>query len=109
RYRYHALSREEIASKWTLADFAHTGTRELTAEDYVYQIKRLAHPRVHSPLYGLMSQYIVGLQELAATLREARPDERGWLDLRRDPLEGAQVVVRYTYRIKLIGRLPQFA
>jgi len=109
RYRYHALSREEIASKWTLADFAHTGTRELTAEDYVYQIKRLAHPRVHSPLYGLMSQYIVGLQELAATLREARPDERGWLDLRRYPLEGAQVVDRYTYRIKLKGRYPQFA
>ncbi len=38
------------------ADFAETGTRELTAEDYVYQIKRLAHPRLHSPIFGLMSR-----------------------------------------------------
>ena len=27
-----------------------------------YQIKRLAHPRLHSPIYGLMAEYIVGLQ-----------------------------------------------
>ena len=35
----------------------------LLAEDYVYQIKRLASPRLHSPILGLMSQYIVGLAE----------------------------------------------
>ena len=33
-----------------------TGTRELIADDYVYQIKRLAHPRLHSPIFGLMSR-----------------------------------------------------
>src|SRR5690606_35417946 len=83
RYRYHELSREAIARKWTLDDFPETGTRELTAADYVYQIKRLAHPHVHSPIYGLMSQYIAGLTDFAVTLREAQPDERGWLDLRK--------------------------
>ena len=83
------------------------GTRELVAEDYVYQIKRLAHPRLHSPILGLMSEYIVGLAEYAKALRNA--DERdGWLDLRRYPLQGVEVVDRYTYRVTLKGRYPQF-
>ena len=69
--RYQNLSRAEVAKIWTLADFKYSGTRELTADDYVYQIKRLAHPRLHSPIFGLMSQYIVGLTELSDTLRKA--------------------------------------
>ena len=32
----------------------------LTADDYLYQIKRLAR-KLHSPIYGLMAEYIVGL------------------------------------------------
>jgi hypothetical protein len=55
----------------SLRDFEHTGTRELTAADYVYQIKRLAHPRLHSPVFGLMSEYIVGLKELGERLKVA--------------------------------------
>ena len=84
------------------------GTRELTAEDYVYQIKRLAHPRLHSVLYGLMAEYIVGLPELAKALKAADQDRSRWLDLRAHRLEGVEVVDRYTYRVKLKGRYPQF-
>jgi len=62
RYRYHALRPEDVADIHTLGDFPETGTRELVAEDYVYQIKRLADPRVHSPIFGLMAEYIVGLR-----------------------------------------------
>lgn len=40
---YHQLSDQDVAAVYTLSDFAETGTRELTAHDYVYQIKRLAH------------------------------------------------------------------
>ncbi len=114
RFRYHDLSRDEIGRLWALSDFPATGTRELIAEDYVYQIKRLAHPHLHSPVFGLMSQYIVGLTELSDTLRKADAGLRGegeatWLDLNRHPLEGAEVVDRYTYRIKLKGRYPQFS
>lgn len=83
------------------------GTRELTADDYVYEVKRLAHPRLHSPIFGLMAQYIVGLDEYAATLRKA--DREGeWLDLRRYPLEGVQRVDSHTFRIVLKTRYPQF-
>jgi ABC-type transport system substrate-binding protein len=82
------------------------GTRELTSDDYIYQVKRLAHPRLHSPIFGLMAQYIVGLEEYAARL--AKADRGGWLDLREQPLEGVQKVDSHTFRIVLKGAYPQF-
>lgn len=93
----------------TLADFAQTGTRELIADDYIYQIKRLAHPRLHSPVFGLMAEHIVGLKELGEALRAAqarRPD--AWLDLDGFPLGGVTRIDRYAYRVRLIGKYPQF-
>ncbi len=111
---YARLTPADLKGIWKLSDFAQTGTRELVAADYVYEIKRLAHPRLHSPIFGLMSQHIVGLKELAETLSR---DERSlaaagkrdaWLDLTRYPLAGAEVVDRYTYRVKIKGRYPQF-
>ena len=68
-FRYLALTEQDLGDVYALDDFTHTGTRELTAEDYVYQIKRLAHPRLHSPIFGLMSDYIVGLSEYAKPSR----------------------------------------
>ena len=114
RLLYHDLSREDLKRIWTLSDFQKTGTRELSAEDYAYQIKRLAHPRLHSPIFGLMVQYIVGLKEFAATLRAADQDlsaqgrADAWLDLSGFPLAGVEVVDRYTYRIRIKGDYPQF-
>lgn len=92
----------------TLADFPQSGSRELTAADYVYQIKRLAHPRLHSPIYGLMAEYIVGLKEYAALLKQADEAKIGFLDLRQHPLAGVELIDRYTYRIRLHGLYPQF-
>src|SRR5512139_753117 len=71
RYRYHALAPSAVAGKSRIGDFAHTGTRELVAADYVYQIKRLANPRLSSPIFGLMSEHIVGLKALGDTLEKA--------------------------------------
>ena len=82
------------------------GTRELVADDYIYQIKRLAHPRLHSPIGGHMNEYIVGLADLGKRLRLA--DKGGWLDLRQFPLEGVERVDAYTFRIKVRGSYPQF-
>ncbi len=83
------------------------GTRDLTADDYIYQIKRLAHPQLHSPIFGLMAEYIVGLKEYAGRLQKAsRPGQ--WLDLREHPLEGVTRVDELTYRITLKGGYPQF-
>ena len=90
-----------------IPDFPEVGSRELTAADYVYQIKRLASPRLQSPIAGLMSNYILGFGRLGKEL-DAATKAKGWLDLRRFDLPGAEVVDRYTYRIKVKGKYPQF-
>ena len=121
-HRYLDLEEKDIRGKYGVSDFAATGTRELLAEDYVYEIKRLAHPRFVSPIFGHMSEYIVGLRELGARLKQedasivdehirlhGKTDKSlPWLDLRRYPLAGAEVVDRYTYRIRVKGKYPQF-
>lgn len=106
--RYHALGRTDLEDRATLFDFEHTGTRELVAADYVYQIKRLAHPRLHSPVAGIMGKYIKGLTALATRLREEHADSGGFIDLREYPLAGAEVVDRYTYEIRITQKYPQF-
>ncbi|HNC41421.1 MAG TPA: ABC transporter substrate-binding protein, partial [Nitrosomonas sp.] len=108
--RYHALTQKETESIFKLSDFTALGSRELLAEDYAYQIKRLAHPKLHSPIFGLMSEYIVGLKEYAETLRKiADTLPKGThLDLRDFPLEGVEIVDASTYRIKIKGKYPQF-
>jgi oligopeptide transport system substrate-binding protein len=109
-YLYHHIDESDLASVNSLSDFKQTGTRELTAADYVYQIKRLAHPHLHSPIFGLMSDYIVGLRDYAKTLKVAAesPGAAAFLNLNDYPLEGAEVIDRYRYRIKLHGKYPQF-
>ncbi|MEX0637725.1 MAG: ABC transporter substrate-binding protein, partial [Burkholderiales bacterium] len=103
----HALARERIAGLQTPYALP-LGTRELTADDYIYEIKRLASPRLHSPILGLMSEYIVGLEEFAERLRKFDTRKQDWLDLRKHRLEGVEKVDDYTYRVKLKGRYPQF-
>ncbi|MCB1738069.1 MAG: ABC transporter substrate-binding protein [Gammaproteobacteria bacterium] len=85
-------------------------SREVIAEDLVYQIKRLAHPALASPIHGLMSEYIAGLADYRSTLEFAwaQQGRKGWLDLRQFPLAGAEAVDRYTLRITINGSYPQF-
>ena len=83
------------------------GTRELVADDYIYQIKRLAHPRLHSPIGGLMGEYIVGLARYSDQLRKLN-NSGGWLDLRQYPLEGVERIDAHTFRVKIRGSYPQF-
>jgi ABC-type transport system substrate-binding protein len=120
---YLDLPESEIRKRYTLVDFEKTGTRELTADDYVYQIKRLAHPRANSPIFGHMSEYIVGLKDLGEALKRENarlgeehrarygPADKGlpWIDLRKFPLAGAEVVDRHAYRVRIKGKYPQFA
>ena len=93
----------------TMADFPLTGTRELTADDFIYQLKRLAHPHLHSPILELMGGYIPGLKRLHETLVDAarKLPEGAWLDLDPFALDGVERVDRYTYRIRIEGAYPQ--
>jgi oligopeptide transport system substrate-binding protein len=108
---YHDLKPGDLDGIHAIGDFRQTGTRELIAADYVHQIKRLAHPRLHSPIMQLMGDYVLGLKELAKELAAADKalPKGGFLDLERFSLPGAQVLDRHTYRIRVIGKYPQFA
>ena len=107
---YDHLSPEQIDKIHSLSDFKQQGTRELVAADYIHEIKRLAHPRLNSPIYGLMSEYIVGLRDFSKRLRDVyqqlvkEKGESAFLDLTQYDLAGVQAVDRYTYRIKIIGK-----
>ncbi|NNG12820.1 MAG: peptide ABC transporter substrate-binding protein, partial [Halobacteria archaeon] len=80
-YRYYPLDAQALEDIYTLGDFTETGSRELVADDYVYQIKRLAHPHLHSPILGLMSDYIVGLADYVDSLEQAAASPgQGFLD-----------------------------
>ncbi len=109
-FAYHYLTDKASSGIYRLSDFAQTETRELTAKDYVFQIKRLAHPSLHSPIYELMADYIVGLREYAGTLKKVADGQLddSYLDLHQYALEGAEVIDAYTYRIKIHGKYPQF-
>lgn len=109
-FLYHTQTASDLKQIQKIADFEHDDTRELLADDYLYQIKRLAHPKLHSPIFGLMADYIVGLREYAETLSKhatANPDDV-YLDLRQFPLSGVEKVDDHTYRIRIKGKYPQF-
>ncbi|MCW8889250.1 MAG: ABC transporter substrate-binding protein [Sedimenticola sp.] len=111
QFLYHQLAPEAIAKLNTLADFSETGSREVTADDYIYQIKRLANPKLHSPIASIMAEYIVGFSELGKALSaesEGQPGGNGFLDLRNHSMAGVTKLDRYRFKIRLHGKYPQF-
>lgn len=118
-YQYFPLAEDELADKFYIPDFPATGSRELVADDYVYALRRLASPRVVSPIYSLMADHIVGMKDYGDRLRARdqalRRDLPGgartlpWLDLREaDGFAGVQALDAHTLRIRVIGKYPQF-
>lgn len=117
-YDYFPIAPDDLADKFAIPDFPRVGTRELIADDYVYAFRRLASPRVVSPIYSLMAQYVSGLKDYGDRLRQRdralRRDPSGgagasWLDLREpDGFTGVQALDRYTLRIRVNGKYPQF-
>ncbi len=102
-YLYHQLSETELTSLQNLQSFKQSGTRELTAADYVQQIKRLVHPQISSPIAELMKQYIVGLADYAEAIKD-KPRSA----LKNHAMSGVKVLDKYTYSIRIKGKYPQF-
>ena len=82
---YHQLNKEDMDGIYEIRHFPKTGTRELVAEDYVYQIKRLADPTLHCPILSTLERYILGMQEYAEAMGKVLETERE----RRKPAAGA--------------------
>lgn len=108
-YRYLQLSNDYLDEQDInkLSDFQYTGTREVTVDDYIYEIKRLANPKVNSPIYGLMSERIVGFREFASTL-PAVSNSNDYIDIRSYPMAGLHKIDNYTFEITLTGQYQQF-
>ena len=120
RHRYHtdhALTRAELGGRRSPWQFEQ-GTRELVAEDFVYAIKRHATTRIEAPVYAVFAEYVIGLKPYAALIKRedakllaGLPEDlqdKPFLDFRRWPLAGAQAIDRYTFRIRLKGKYPQW-
>jgi len=107
-YRYLNLPADYLDEQGIsqLGDFKYTGTREVIADDYLYEIKRIASPSVNSSIYGLMSEHIVGFRDFAAVLPDVA--EGAFIDLRRYPLAGLTKIDDYTFEIAINGLYPQF-
>lgn len=110
KFYYHNLTKSQAYNYTNIMDFKHTGTRELTAADYAYQIKRLVDPKLNSPIFGFMSKYIVGFAELRAELNAeyAANPKALCADLRKYNLSGVKVIDDYNYTIKIHGKYDQF-
>ncbi|MBI5329568.1 MAG: ABC transporter substrate-binding protein [Betaproteobacteria bacterium] len=108
--RYLPLDPAELARIDRFEQFTETGTRELTAADYVFQVRRLADPRVQSPIFGFMADSIVGMKELAQAIgKAAKAAPKGaFIDLNAFPFKGCEAVDQYTWRIRIKGKYPQF-
>lgn len=118
QYRYHAMKPGELGSRHSPMDFEHQGTRELVAEDFVYALKRHATTRITTPIFGVFSEYVIGLADYGelvkredAKLREGLDPaslDKPFLDFRRWPLAGATAPEKHLLRIRLKGKYPQW-
>ena len=112
RYRYTDLDDAKLGKREQITDFEYTGTREMTSEDFAYQIKRLIRPGLlESPGLSVLST-IVGLPELGkqldADVAAGKIDPNGWIDLRKYPLRGVETPDPHLLRIHIKGKYPQF-
>ena len=98
-WRYRNLTKSDVKGFNEVKDFSMTGTRELIAADYAYQIKRMADPSVACPILSTLKDYILGMEAYSDAIAKGQKDA---------PFPGVEVVDRYTYRIILKTKYPQF-
>lgn len=117
QYRYHHMKPGEVGERRSPMQFEQ-GTRELVADDFVYALKRHATTRITTPIYGIFSEYVVGLKEYGdmvkkedAKLRIGQDPaslDKPFLDFRKWPLAGATAPDKHLLRIRLHGKYPQW-
>jgi ABC-type transport system substrate-binding protein len=119
---YLQLKEADLEGKRSPYQFEKMGSRELVADDYLYAIKRLATPRIKSPSFGFLSEKIVGLADYGKKIKEVNSQIKSgksarelgpfghlpWLDFREHAFEGVQVTGKYSLRIRVNGKYPQF-
>ena len=117
QYRYHHMKPGEVGDRRSPMEFEQ-GTRELVADDFVYALKRHATTRITTPIFGIFSEYVVGLKDYGelvkkedAKLRHGTDPasaDKPFLDFRKWPLAGATAPEKHLLRIRLLGKYPQW-
>lgn len=77
-------------------------SRELSAEDVVFSLKRLADAKLASPGFWTVDGRIVGLNAFRDASSGGEPTDYA------RPVEGLQAVDRYTFRLALTAPAPEF-
>jgi len=119
RHRYHAMNKGELGARRTPLEFEHQGTRELVAADFVYALKRHATTRITTPIFSTFAEYVVGLKEYGALVKQEDAKLRAgldpssldkpFLDFRRWPLAGAEAPEKHLLRVRIKGKYPQWS
>jgi ABC-type transport system substrate-binding protein len=102
-FLFHHLTEQQLDDISSMSDFAVTESRRVVAEDYVYQIKRLAYAKIHSPIAEIMKQHIVGLEEFSRGVAKKK-----LLDIKGIKISGVEAINQNQYRIRIKGKYPQF-
>ena len=126
---YAELKASDLKRINEVRDFEVQGTRELSSDDFIYQVMRLADPRVQSPILPILEKYILGLSEFSFALKEElaeiraeRKESQGAaysqildekanpieLDYENHPFPGAVRTGPHSFRIILKQKYPQF-
>lgn len=82
--------------------FSNGKGKELTAQDFVYSIMRVADPRLQSPMFSMITEKIEGLD--AWRKKYVNSESANY----SDPIGGLQAVDKYTLKIVLTRPWPQF-
>ena len=118
--RYLGLGEADLRAVRVSATSPRPARASSSGRRYVYQIKRLAHPRLHSPIFELMAEYLpgprscgragCGNRKAGGRVAAAKEDDPpGWLDLDRfAPPRRGRSWTGHTLRITLQGAYPQF-
>jgi len=119
QYLYHAMKPGDLGERRTPLQFEHQGTRELTAEDFVYALKRHATTRITTPIFSTFAEYVVGLREYGVLIKkedaalrqglDAASQDKPFLDFRKWPLAGASAPEKHLLRIRIKGKYPQWS
>ncbi|RME92939.1 MAG: peptide ABC transporter substrate-binding protein [Candidatus Hydrogenedentota bacterium] len=129
KYVYHLGVGGKFPDIENPIDFPKKGTREVTADDFIYEIKRMANPLLPCPIYPVLAKYLDGFAEFSRnlaqviqTIREVRKQNGGpffneeayerknpiYIDLRKYKMRGLKKINRYTLEITLKQKYPQF-
>lgn len=111
---YGALTEEDMRGIESPDDFEVRETRELLAADFDLALRRIADPKLASPIRSTFGRFIVGMDDLYTSysaMREAIPESKGGveplLDYMKPEFSGLEVIDDHTFKLIIKRRYPQ--